>query len=210
MDELIIPAVQQANPYASADDGTLARGMALDTSAPEAWAVFYQQYAPRVLGYLKKRALLQFGQDVCIDLFLETIDRIQRSIDHFEYRGGSSLLSWCITIAHNVFRDYVRTDRARPAPAAFVPFDKVAEQLKTPVADDDVPMRSARETVMAAAFEHLSERYQTLLQLSICCGMSDAQIAGCMSVPEDRIRKLTYRARQALKKKFDALRSAGR
>lgn len=87
--------------------GTDAGDSAASESPPGDFAALYQQYYPRVFGYVMRTLLnRQAAEDVTSEAFFRAL----RNFSNYEPRRGS-FSSWIYRIATNAMRDYFRSHR---------------------------------------------------------------------------------------------------
>lgn len=210
--------------WEAADEARLARGMDPREDNDEyeaAWAEFERRYVPKIKGFLDARAR-EWSEDHRQDLLLEAVERIHKGIAGFFPRRSGALLSWCIKITDRVLQDFWRgrlefLGGAPSGRAELVSFDEIADRCNlghvaeesedyqaiaaprgTPRAVETAETRMIRE-----AFDALNETHRAILWLTIVQGDSDAFIASVVGKPEDRVRKIRYKAIQRLKQEFE-------
>lgn len=124
------------------------------------------------------------GRDIADDLTQETFLRMLTALPRFG--GRSSARSWLLSIAHHVVVDRVRSDRARPRPAALV------EACVPGVGD------ASGEVAVQCLLERLDDARREAFVLTQLLGFSYAETARIVGAPVGTIRSRVARARADL------------
>jgi RNA polymerase sigma-70 factor (ECF subfamily) len=123
------------------------------------------------------------------ELVAETFARVLVALARF--KGGSSYATWVYRIAMNVITDSLRGRGRRPAPLESEP---LSEQ---PSAEHELEQRERRADVNQA-LQSLSAEHRMVLTLVAMEGMSSADAAAHLGVPEGTLWSRYSRARIAL------------
>ncbi|MFK7918651.1 MAG: RNA polymerase sigma factor [Ilumatobacter sp.] len=124
------------------------------------------------------------------DVTQETFIKVWKHLDTF--RGGSSLRSWILRIAHNTAVSTLRTIR-----------DSATDPVKLPHAADPIPTTRVVEGRLAAddlrdALEQLDDLTREIVVLREVEGMSYDEIAQTLDVPIPTVKTRLLRARRRL------------
>jgi RNA polymerase sigma factor (sigma-70 family) len=204
--------------YIDASDAELARAMRPEAQDDAAWAEFWHRLAGDIMAFIQAKAGV-LSQDVCDDIFSQTVCKIQSAVERFDI-GQGSFRSWCLKIAENTFIDTVRRRGMRPAPADFVSFgeieerysrddDDLPEALRVSTSGDDAELGGS-EAMIHEAFESLNPIDQAVIELRIIRNLPDREVAQVTGKPESQIRMIKYKALQKLKRAFERLLSIRR
>lgn len=145
----------------------------------------YEQLGPKVLelGHRFHAGNTSEAEELVAETFARVIVALGR------FKGGSSYSTWVYRIAMNVITDSLR--RRRPAPLDSEP---LSEQ---PTAEHDLEQRE-RSAVVDRALGSLSAEHRMVLTLVAMEGMSSADAAAHLGVPEGTLWSRYSRARIAL------------
>ncbi len=167
--------------------------LAAEQSSGEAFGELFERHADKVYAHCFRRTgSWSLAEDLTSAVFLEAWRR--RAEVRF---SGESVLPWLLAVANNATRNAQRTLRrhrrllARLPPAADEP--DVAEDAARRVDQE----RAVRELLRALA--GLPQRDQEVLALCDWAGLSYAQAAAAMGLPEGTVRSRLSRARQHLR-----------
>lgn len=130
------------------------------------------------------------AEDVAMDAFTELLVHPRR------YRFQCSIKSYLFTVAHNKSVDLLR--RKKPT----VPLEDCAsladrERLEDAVVDTDEKKRLNR------ILQQMNPDYRECLRLVCLCGLSYDEAAAVMKKSNKQVNNLVYRARQALREKWE-------
>lgn len=131
------------------------------------------------------------------DLVQETMLKAWRSWETYE--PDTNCRAWLMTILRNTFINQFRRKKSRPDP---VDYDDVEErpvwaQLKEEDPSGEFFDRIVDDRVVEA-IEDLEDEFRVTLILSDVEGMSYAQIADQLGIPEGTVKSRLYRARRRL------------
>ena len=212
-------------PFGGVDDAALAHGMRVsadDATNAAAWREFARRHLGSIKSFIETKAR-DLGADVCEDLLVEAILRIQKGVEKYVDRGPGKFRSWCLKIADRVVLDAWRgrfdfVPGGSPAMPELVSFDEITERyaageipddsdeavaLMVPGANHQPRPLTEREQVMRDAFDSLSSVDQAVLWCRIEHGDSDKDVAAITGKPVDHVRKIRDKAMKKLVKAFD-------
>lgn len=127
------------------------------------------------------------------------------------YETGTNCRAWLMTILRNTFVNEFRQQQRRPDPVDYDAVDErpVWSQLKEEDPSGDFFDRIIDDEVVRA-IENLDEEFRVTLVLSDVDGLSYAEIAEQLGIPEGTVKSRLYRARRRLQEElYDYARSMG-
>ncbi|HEV7732867.1 MAG TPA: RNA polymerase sigma factor [Candidatus Binatia bacterium] len=175
---------------ASPDDVVVARVLGGDI---EAFEILMRRYNQRV--FRAARAVLRDeleAEDVVQDAWVRAYTHLR------QFAGRASFATWLTRIA---VHEAIARGRRR---ARHVALEAAGSMVApTPSPDDEL---GSREMVAAieAATDALPARYRTVFMLRDLEGLSVAETAGCLDVPEATVKTRLHRARGLLRTRLDA------
>jgi RNA polymerase sigma-70 factor (ECF subfamily) len=144
------------------------------------------------------------ARDVAQEVFL----RVYRRLDAFE--GRSSLKTWIYRIAvnqcHNRRRFWQRRRRGRETPlddAVLVPLR--AGEPGSPASPFDEAVRRERARLVQSALGALRFEQRAVLVLREIEGLTCAEVAAALGLPEGTVKSRLSRAREAMRRKLAGL-----
>ena len=148
----------------------------------KAFEELYNLYARKVYAYLRSRNTdEQTANDILQDTFLAA----WRSCGRFQ--GGSEVLTWIIGIARHKLADAVRArERARAAP------------LEDEHAVPDTSAQTVERLTLHEALAGLDEEHRELLHMVFVLGMSYAEAAKVLEVPEGTVKSRMFTLKRQL------------
>ncbi|MFU8890759.1 MAG: RNA polymerase sigma factor [Anaerosomatales bacterium] len=177
-------------PARSDDSALVAAARNGDTAAFEALVRTHS-------GPVYAHALRFFGDpQAAEDAAQEVFIKVYRSIATFD--GTAAFSTWLYRVTRNVCLDMLRSGRRTP-----VPVDLVDVSLTAP---DDPAAEAITTTTVEHAMRALPQEDRDALSAIGLFGMSYAEAAGVLGVPEGTIKSRVFRARKAL---VSALRTGG-
>ena len=176
-------------------DAELMVSVAVGNSA--AMELMYERYSRPVFSFaLRMLADRDHAEDLMQEVFLRAWRRANRFSDS---RG--TLISWLLSITHNMAIDEIRKKQRRPQKADA----KEPELLMGSLRDTDEPVEeqvlmSANGEVIRSALAEIPENQRVVLELGYFRGMTQREISERLDVPLGTIKT---RMRLALKKLQD-------
>lgn len=147
-----------------------------------AFETLYRRFAPRLLGYLKKKCFAGTDPE---EVFQNVVMKLHRSRDRYDARYP--FLAWLFTIAQSVWTDQLRSQRRSGTTVEFDETKLAAE-----------PLVEAAHAELS--LEKLSAKDRELLESRFVREEGFAEIAARLNLSEVGARKRVSRAVQALKK----------
>lgn len=170
-------------------------------TGPISIAQLYREHARNVTRWAVRLA----GPSLEVDDVVQEVFLVaQRQLRGF--RGDSSTLSWLFGITRNIVRDRLRRDRVRRL--LLLQFSPREEELgPSPV---DVLERRESARLVYRALDRLPEIYRTPFILFEIDGMSGAEIAELLGLPQATVRVRLHRARGMFLKRLRKLERPSR
>jgi RNA polymerase sigma-70 factor (ECF subfamily) len=183
-----IPVASQAPAPTLTDEEIVARVRA---GEPELFALLMRRHNARV--YRAARAIVRDdgeAEDVMQDAYV-------RAYEHLgEFEGRSRFSTWLTRIA--VYEALARVRRSK----RFDSLDAHTEEPAMSTHPASSPEQQASDLEMRAllenAVEGLPDEFRAVFMLRAVEGMSGAEVAECLDIPEDTVRTRLFRARGRL------------
>lgn len=172
------------------DDGFDDVLLAARHGAEWAWKRIYDEYAPKVLGYLRAHGAVD-PEDVTGEVFLQVVRNLPK------FNGGRREFSaWTFTIAHRRLVDELRRRRRRPIEAAL---PEVIERAAGAGGDvhDDGEGRIAHAAVLRAIAE-LPVDQRSVVLLRIIGDLTIEEVARAVGKQPGAVKALQRRALRRL------------
>lgn len=167
----------------------------------ERFREIYENYQGAIYGYL---FYMTQDEQTAQDLSQETFLKIYLGLK--KIKEDSNLKAWCMTIARNTFLSYAR--KKKP----FLLGDELIHK-NIPVMDnspEDMILQSEEQKEIKSLLLKLNEYERTVLILRDYECLSYAEIAGIMELTETVVKVRIYRARNKLKKLYEAVSEPSR
>ncbi len=163
---------------------------------PKALRRFVVHYQRLVFAFISRT----YGADPQVeDLAQEVFLRAYRGLPHYEPSGAARLSTWLLTIANRVVIDARKRRRI-----AVVPL-----KHSMAMADPATPETECRRREIARAFERaaaqLADGQRDAFVLAQFHGLTVAEIAEVLRIPENTAKTRIFRARKRLRGLLDAL-----
>ena len=184
-----------APPTGELDGHTLARARARDPAALRAFVVRYER---AVFALLSR--IVGAGPHV-EDLAQETFLRALRALPSFEPDGAARISTWLLTIA-----THVALDARKRRGGAVVPLDETL--FADPTNPEAESARHALGRAIARAAAELADDQRAAFVLAELHGLSMAEIARALSIPESTAKTRLYRARRHMRERLAPLHTA--
>jgi RNA polymerase sigma factor (sigma-70 family) len=173
---------------AEGDDETL---LAQSLSAPERFGELYSRYFAEIYRYLAGR----LGPDTADDLAAETFLSAFRRRNSFDAQLGA-VRPWLYGFATNLVARHRRAESRRYAALARMGADVVADSDEEQIAERLTAWQARQR--LAGALRQLSAGDRDVLLLIALGGLSYAEVAFALSVPEGTVASRLNRARRKL------------
>ncbi len=148
---------------------------------PEAFAVLYQRYLPRVYRYLYLRLGNQHdSEDITSQVFIETLEGLRRH----RYKENGCFPAWLFTIVRRRLVDFRRQRMPIPLDERESSGSDLLDQIQ---ADENVKR-------LSSLLADLDEEKQELLRLRFAAELSFAEIAALENQSEAAVKMTVYRA----------------
>ncbi len=134
------------------------------------------------------------------DLVQDTLLRAWRSFETFD---GQHPRAWLLTIMRNAHRNSVRTRRPDPVDPIDLPL--AAGAVSEPSAEDTAT-RALWDEAVASGLRSLKPDVRRLVLLVDVDGLSYAQAAAALGIPEGTVMSRLHRARKRIKARVEAQR----
>ena len=169
--------------------------------APDAFAKLYDQYYPKIFGYvLRRTANLEAAQDITSETFLKAL----RKLWQFRWRN-ISFSSWLYKIASNEINQYFRKAEYRKSAS----LEELQEQGFEPISshDPESELIEAQEKLkqhqdfleIQGEIVRLSAKYQEVIALRFFEQKQIKEIAEILGKKEGTIKSLLHRAVEKLR-----------
>jgi RNA polymerase sigma-70 factor (ECF subfamily) len=157
---------------------------------PEAFAVLYQRYLPRVYRYLYLRLGNQHdSEDIASQVFIETLEGLRRH----RYKENGCFPAWLFTIVRRRLVDFQRQR---------VPISLEEHPSSDPDLLDRIQSDEDLER-LSLLLADLDEEKQELLRLRFAAELSFAEIAALENQSEAAVKMTVYRAIDWLRKHWE-------
>ena len=166
----------------------------------------YQDFYPKIVGYLIRLVGDRDAEDVAQEVFL----KVSSALDNF--RGDSSLSTWIYRIATNGAIDHLRKSSSGPAELmtrgladedSLTGDEAKAAEESTPSLDTHL-IRKEMNSCIRGIIDALPENYRTVLVLSELEGFTNSEIADITGISLQAVKIRLYRARTRLRKELEA------
>lgn len=126
-------------------------------------------------------------------------DAYVRAFTHLDqFQGRARFSTWLTRIA--VHEALHRCERKR----RFTDLEAVVEVLESPEAGPEKrAYHGELQQILEASIDRVSEGYRTVFVLRDVEGLSTADTAACLSIPEETVKTRLHRARQQLRRQLD-------
>jgi len=161
----------------------------------QAVVLFYQEYSPRILRYLKKYLPLDEAKEILNDVFLEAVDSLPT------LREETNLQAWLYKIAHNNMVDFYRKKKIKSFLLSQLPYLEIlAHEMHQP--EFILEKNKVRDNIEAAMYR-ISEKYREILRMHYEEQMPVKRIAIVLNLSPKATESLLFRARQSFIKAYE-------
>ena len=162
---------------------------------PRAIEVFYQEFSPGILKYLKyKLPREEDAQEILNDVFLNAIDELPTLMKQ------TNVKSWLYQIAHNKVANFYRKKKLKSLLFSQFPYLQiVAEEIYQPefqLEKQEIKIR------LQIALAKLSQKYQQILHMHYVLQMPVKLIALNLNLSFKATESRLYRARQQFMRQY--------
>jgi RNA polymerase sigma-70 factor (ECF subfamily) len=155
------------------------------------WEELFERYSPAVFGYLYG---MSGDRHLAEDLTSETFYRAMRALDGF--RGDSSVKTWLIRIARNLYLNRKRRDDRSQS------LDDLEERGMTAATREPDPetrfIREEESEAIRCALRSLAEDDRSILLLSAEDELTCREIADVLEISLTAVKTRLFRARRRL------------
>lgn len=163
---------------------------------PAAFHELYQQYFPRVYGYVAYRVGRREDTE---DIVSETFMKVVEGLAHFEYRGEGSFAAWLFRIAHNMVNSFYRR---RPNRQEALPLDELPDVQSMGLPPDQALLQKEKFARLQYLISTLAPRRQEVITLKFYGGLKNNEIATILELDERTVASHLCRAIEDLQHKF--------
>ena len=157
---------------------------------PDAFAVLYQQYLPRVYRYLYLRLGNRHdSEDIASQVFIETLEGLGQN----RYKENGCFPAWLFTIVRRRLVDFRRQRMPMPLDERESSDPDPLDQIQ---ADENVKR-------LSSLLADLDEEKQEVLRLRFAAELSFAEIAALEKQSEAAVKMTVYRAIDWLRKHWE-------
>ena len=172
------------------------------SDSPHDFSIFYREYYPKIVGYLRRLV----GDAEAEDVAQETFVKVSRSLDGF--RGESQLSTWIYRIATNAALDHLRRPSDAPSARREHGTGEDDGPDDAPLADDAplhdaLLIRKEMSDCIRGLVNDLPENYRTVMVLADLEELTNAEIGDVLGLTLNTVKIRLHRARLQLKKTMD-------
>ncbi len=135
------------------------------------------------------------------DLVQDTLMRAYQAIDRFD---GSHPRAWLLTIMRNAEHNRHRRRRPELMRDPDAELARLHDESRETDLTESIMLRGQFDEVVHAAFAALPEKHQQALQLVDIDGLTHAEAAGLLGVPEGTVMSRVHRARKRIRHQLAA------
>ncbi|MGC4189635.1 MAG: sigma-70 family RNA polymerase sigma factor [Thermomicrobiales bacterium] len=177
-------------PLAALDDADLVR----QPDRAAAFAILYERYAPRVIGYYRSRIRSDTDAE---EIAAQTLAKAWAGFPP-DHRG--TFRCWLFTIAHHTIVDYYRQSSRAPAFVSDAQWHAVESSTPHP---EETSIAAETRAELIAAILALPPDQQHAIALRIA-GMKGREVADVMGRSHQSVKMLQFRGISTLRKTLDA------
>jgi RNA polymerase sigma factor (sigma-70 family) len=164
---------------------------------PELRVRFYHLYKSSVYNYLLVK--VKGNADVAADLFGEVNTAVLDSLHTL--KNKDNLLGWVMSIAHNVYCDFVKESIKKDKLIR----NLMEDQTNNATDESDRAEKDARMNLVSTAVKNLDEKNRNIIALKYFEHHSIKEIAQIINETENVVGGMLFRAKEALKKEIKRL-----
>jgi RNA polymerase sigma-70 factor, ECF subfamily len=157
--------------------------------------VFYQQFSPQILRYLKRYLPFDEAKEILNDVFLEAVDSLP------SLQKQTNLKAWLYKIAHNKMVDFYRKKKIKSFLLSQVPYlELLAHEIHQP--EFILEKNKIRDNI-ESAMKKISQKYRSILRMHYEEQMPVKTIAIALNLSPKATESLLFRARQSFIKAYE-------
>lgn len=157
--------------------------------------LFYQQFSPKIVAYLRKKLSPEDSQEILNDVFFEAIDSVSL------LKEEEKLLPWLYTIAHNKVVDFYRKRKLVSFLLSQLPLlEIVAHEIDEP--EFQYEKDKLRDKI-EQTLHTLSIKQQQVLRLHYQEDIPVKQLALRFNLSFKATESLLFRARRSFRKNYE-------
>jgi RNA polymerase sigma-70 factor, ECF subfamily len=161
----------------------------------KAIALFYREYSPKIVRFLRRKLPPQEIQEILNDVFFEAIDDLSK------LKKTINLQAWLYKIAHNKMVDYYRKQKIKSFLFSQIPYlELLANEMHQP--EFILEKNKIRDNI-ETAMKSLSKKYQHVLRMHYVDHLPVKQIALTLNLTPKATESLLFRARQQFIKVYE-------
>lgn len=151
----------------------------------EAFQVFFERHAGRVVGYAMSKGL---KKEIALEVRQDAFFRLHKSIHSYE--KGRPALTWFFTIVHNCVVDALRQIKG---------LADLREKVTTELGNRSLTFESQKNDQSSHAIAMLSDEQKQVFEMRVFKEYSFAEISVAIGKNEASLRKIFERARKKIK-----------
>lgn len=164
-----------------------------------AWEEFVRRYGPRIYGWARRRGLQDADAD---DVTQDVLVKLAKAIHSFQPEKGK-FRAWLATVTRNDGEDH-REARIRAVPGSG---DSAVQQLlEQEEAREDLAgileVAELLEIIEIWVREHFQPQVGESWRLRLVEGMSGAEVAERLQIPEDNVHAYKHKVQEKIKERF--------
>jgi len=159
---------------------------------PDAFALIYDQYFPRIYNYIRFRI---GDQHLADDLTSQVFVALLAKISTYQQNRGI-FASWLFAIAHNIIIDHYRKQKVNQV--VFLADFNHKQNRPHAKPEDTVLAKELRQDLFIA-LDGLNDRERNLLGLKFWSGLTNRKIAELTGLSESNVGIIIYRAVKRLR-----------
>lgn len=163
----------------------------VSTDIREAFAVFYEEYMPKVFRYIHFRLN---DEQISEDLTSEVFEKALVNFKKFN-KKKASFSTWIFTITKNTVIDYYRTSSKKQYPQIDESFESPSREL---LPEEELEKKEERE-LLNNILKQLSDEEQELIRLKFSARLNNRQIASMTGMSESNVGVRLYRILKKLR-----------
>ncbi|OGO31260.1 MAG: hypothetical protein A2Z29_09230 [Chloroflexi bacterium RBG_16_56_11] len=177
----------------SINNGKVAR------STAEAFAVFYEQYMPKVFRYIRFRIT---EKDLAEDLTSVVFEKALTKFTTYTPEKAT-FSTWIFRIARNTLIDHFRASSR----GSTVQLDEAIEHANDDESPEETAIASEEQRMLRQCISRLSPGEREIISLKFGADMTNRQIAGTLGISDSNVGVILFRAVRKLRSDFAGWRN---